>query len=413
MHLRLRRHVWYVRDTIEGIGTILGTGTDRIEKSTGYPEGAPEKQVKMAAIKIIGDLLDMVHGNAPKPEPKAVVVPTLAEWWGRYKETDEPDKSPHTQRRDLSIMHAWLPLLGHLPLDLKPADIKLALQKRRKSLTGHTHRTVRTVLTEDSVQRERRLLQAISERAVENGLIATNPWKIEGRGTKGKGRHQDKSRSDRILTEEDGVKLIAAMRTERPNALGAGSRIHERYVRFVLFMLETGLRIDELLNAGFRDEGAYVHVRGKGLKERDVALTRAARRLLDEQMADPGDKQSPRPKGDTHPWWQHESAFRKAMTNACRKAGILHLSPHDLRHTFGHRYMLRSNNDIVNLSKVLGHANIGVTEKHYAYLKQADVRARMLAVMEPVVEAPPAPKRHKRAKRHKREKPAPKLRLVG
>src|SRR5688572_28711040 len=148
---------------------------------------------------------------------------------------------------------------------------------------------------------------------------------------------------------------------------------------FVQFMLETGIRIDELLNEDSKDRGDHIHVRGKFAKERDVALTAEARKILDEQWKDGGDVQSLRPKGGG-PWWQNASRFGQVMTKGCERAGILHLSPHDLRHSFGARFLAKGG-DIYVLSKVLGHASVAVTERHYSFMRREDVAAKMLAVM--------------------------------
>lgn len=57
------------------------------------------------------------------------------------------------------------------------------------------------------------------------------------------------------------------METPTKDAVGRMVATHPRYVRFIGLMLETGLRIDELLNAHFRDNGE-VHPRpGQGLEE--------------------------------------------------------------------------------------------------------------------------------------------------
>jgi integrase len=75
---------------------------------------------------------------------------------------------------------------------------------------------------------------------------------------------------------------------------------------------------------------------------------------------------------------------------AAKRAGILNsdsfphdsLSPHDLRHTFGARFLQRGG-DIFVLSKMLGHSSVQVTQRHYAFIAPDDVGAKMLAVMEP------------------------------
>jgi integrase/recombinase XerD len=61
------------------------------------------------------------------------------------------------------------------------------------------------------------------------------------------------------------------------------------------------------------------------------------------------------------------------------------LSPHDLRHTFGHRWLVKGG-DIYTLSKILGHASVAVTEKHYAKLLRENIADKMKAVMEPLRE---------------------------
>ena len=63
------------------------------------------------------------------------------------------------------------------------------------------------------------------------------------------------------------------------------------------------------------------------------------------------------------------------------KAGVIiqtaipHLSPHAFRHTFGWRW-LQGGGDIYTLSKVLGHATVAVTERHYAHLLKGDIMAK-------------------------------------
>jgi len=53
-----------------------------------------------------------------------------------------------------------------------------------------------------------------------------------------------------------------------------------------------------------------------------------------------------------------------------------------MRHTFGHRFLVKGG-DIYELSKILGHSSVAVTERHYAYLRREDVAAKHLAIMDP------------------------------
>jgi integrase len=46
-----------------------------------------------------------------------------------------------------------------------------------------------------------------------------------------------------------------------------------------------------------------------------------------------------------------------------------------MRHTFGWRW-LKGGGDIYAFSKILGHASVAVTEKHYAKLLDEDLRVK-------------------------------------
>jgi len=48
------------------------------------------------------------------------------------------------------------------------------------------------------------------------------------------------------------------------------------------------------------------------------------------------------------------------------------ISPHVCRHTFATRYLQRGG-DIYTLSRILGHASVSVTERHYAHLVNTDI----------------------------------------
>jgi integrase len=120
-------------------------------------------------------------------------------------------------------------------------------------------------------------------------------------------------------------------------------------------------------------------VTGKFRKVREVPLTAAATKLLKDQL-----------KADKALWTQNPQRLREVLATAAKRAkltdpetgDLMTLSPHDLRHTFGWRWLQRGG-DIYTLSKILGHASVSVTEKHYAALLKADIAKTMRAVMEP------------------------------
>jgi integrase len=135
-------------------------------------------------------------------------------------------------------------------------------------------------------------------------------------------------------------------------------------------MLITALRIDELLNEHFADRQTHVSCAGEVLEEREVPLAKKARKAFDEQN-----------RADGKLWDQDQSRFREVVASACERAKVPHISPHDLRHTFGHRFLVRGG-DIYVLTKLLGHTSVAVTEKYYAYLHREDIASKMLPVME-------------------------------
>ena len=75
------------------------------------------------------------------------------------------------------------------------------------------------------------------------------------------------------------------------------------------------------------------------------------------------------------------ASIQKALAQAARRAGIHRVSPHDLRHTFGHRWLVNGGS-VDDLSFVLGHSDSRITRKHYAHLLDSDLANKMKAVME-------------------------------
>jgi integrase/recombinase XerD len=242
-------------------------------------------------------------------------------------------------------------------------------------------------VAEGTVQRERGLVQAVFEAARRDRIITHNPWEHVSKEP-GEARN-------RILTLADEAKVLAAFEGLAP-APGEKNGCGPRWQRFVTLILETGLRLDEVQKIEPRDRTyrpGYLHVHGKGRKRltrcnvcrrmggkcRDVVLTTKATKALDDQWA-----------AEEAGWTQHDSRYRDVVFAAAKRAGILNsdsfphdsLSPHDLRHTFGARFLQRGG-DIYVLSKMLGHSSVQVTQRHYAFIAPDDVGAKVLAIMEP------------------------------
>jgi integrase len=95
-------------------------------------------------------------------------------------------------------------------------------------------------------------------------------------------------------------------------------------------------------------------------------------------------------------WTQNPQRLREVLAEACRgreavqgrasrrgkivaavpaRTTVPHVSPHTLRHTFGHRWLV-GGGDVFTLSRILGHASVAVTEKHYAHLLRENIQAK-------------------------------------
>jgi integrase/recombinase XerC len=141
----------------------------------------------------------------------------------------------------------------------------------------------------------------------------------------------------------------------------------KRNYAIVQILLQTGIRVGELVNLEVRDLTLYDRsgelriVNAKGGKERIVSLNNYARKALrnyieendlDERKIIFISKQNKK---------MTVRAVQKVIDNLSSKAGIENMSPHTLRHTFAVNY-LRSNPEcLVELSAILGHESLDTT----------------------------------------------------
>jgi integrase/recombinase XerD len=147
------------------------------------------------------------------------------------------------------------------------------------------------------------------------------------------------------------------------------NRIARRTWTITLTMLDTGMRIDEVLSlerANVDLHGLMLRVQGKGNRERLVPISLECRRRLylwlkpaaaPNRLASSfvfctrtGHRLTPR------------NVYRdvKAM---CLQAGVggAHVYPHAFRHCFAVTY-IRNGGDLYRLSRILGHASISTTQ---------------------------------------------------
>ncbi len=130
-------------------------------------------------------------------------------------------------------------------------------------------------------------------------------------------------------------------------------------------MLFGGLRASEVIGLELDDvtvaprSGQLVCRHGKGNKERIVPLSIEARRLLAEYLES-------RPPSDSEAIFIGERGplTYYGLRAICEKYAAItgvRFTAHALRHTFAHRYMDQTQNDLVGLAQILGHESLNTT----------------------------------------------------
>jgi len=142
----------------------------------------------------------------------------------------------------------------------------------------------------------------------------------------------------------------------------------QRDAAMVVFLLHTGLRLSEALTLQLGDvqlaerKGQVMVRQGKGGRVRTVPLNVQARKAMQAWLA-------VRPGNGSHVWVQVEGepsdglsnrSVQRVLVRIGQDAGLEHLTPHILRHTFAKNLVDRG----VGLEKVaalLGHSNLNTT----------------------------------------------------
>jgi integrase/recombinase XerD len=175
----------------------------------------------------------------------------------------------------------------------------------------------------------------------------------------------------KILSAEDAIKLLDAARDatdESPEIV--------RLVCIVELLYASGLRVSELVGlplAAVRTKERFLHVRGKGGRERLAPVGQVARDALDAYLAV---REEFLPKGSTSgtagrylfPSRGVEGHLTRRrchqlLKELAAKAGIDpdRLSPHVLRHAFA-THLVEGGADLRSVQTLLGHADISTTQ---------------------------------------------------
>lgn len=186
-------------------------------------------------------------------------------------------------------------------------------------------------------------------------------------------KRPDDQRS-RYLSVEEMRRLKAALDEKMHRKAGKG--INETFYRLrliVLIALTTGMRISEIFGLTWNDllykeELIAVRAKLKGGKFRYVPLPpELAAEFRKYPVVFAEDRIFPPDPGATRERQRVDKSFETIL----EQAGIEGFRFHDLRHTFASWYMMNGG-DLYELAKLLGHANIKMTER-YAKLGKSHI----------------------------------------
>lgn len=179
------------------------------------------------------------------------------------------------------------------------------------------------------------------------------------------------------------LKLIRRVKSTEPHSLNK-SEVHsllsiaarsahgtcKRNYAIIQLILQTGLRIGELINLQYQDieinerSGELKVIDGKGHKARVVPLNSVARRAMISYLESRVNLEDNSPvflskRNDT----PTARAIQKVISNLATKANInrIKVTPHTLRHTFATNYLRTNPGCIVELSNLLGHDSLDTT----------------------------------------------------
>ncbi len=180
-----------------------------------------------------------------------------------------------------------------------------------------------------------------------------------------------------VLTLAEVDSLLAAIDWNRPEA--------SRDTAIIEVLYSCGLRVSELSSLTYSDlylDEGYVHVWGKGRKERLVPMSSKAVDDVQHYLRDPL-RYTPKPGHDQYVFISRRGQGISRITifwiirTLANLAGIhKEVSPHTLRHSFA-THLLEGGADLHAIQLMMGHESITTTEV-YTHVDRSALRADVL-----------------------------------
>lgn len=179
----------------------------------------------------------------------------------------------------------------------------------------------------------------------------------------------------RVLRPDQVADLVAA-------AAGTGPPLGLRDVALVELLYSTGARVSELAALDVRDVSGRprsLRLFGKGRKERLVPLGEPAVDALvayvrdgRPQLADVAGPPEPALFLGARGRRLGPRSIRRVLEQAGRRAGVGHVTPHTLRHSYA-THLLEGGADLRTVQELLGHASLATTQR-YTHLSRGHLQ---------------------------------------
>lgn len=165
-----------------------------------------------------------------------------------------------------------------------------------------------------------------------------------------------------IRTVTEAKQLAAA------KSLAKSHRLAVRNIALLALMLHAGLRVSEAVNLRVDDlvirprTGVVTVRRGKGGKYRQVPLNQDARAAVGEwfELLQQAGQVGGHPLFAKNGKPLHVRTVQIWLSRLGRRAGLGHLTPHQLRHTFG-KNLVDAGESLDRVARLMGHSSIDTT----------------------------------------------------
>ncbi|MGA9099732.1 MAG: tyrosine-type recombinase/integrase, partial [Methanotrichaceae archaeon] len=167
--------------------------------------------------------------------------------------------------------------------------------------------------------------------------------------------------------KEDVDKLLKAWR-------GSKRRLKERLL--IALFADTGMRLSEACSIQKQNvsiDRQEIKVLGKGKKERMLPISPSVIDLLKQYLATQTSSSIYLFPANNVTGYQSNRIIDRTFRRLCQRLNIKPITPHGLRHYFA-TYALRNGAKLEVISRILGHASVGITGDVYRTVKQDEIR---------------------------------------